>query len=83
VIRDLRLESAVVKSVETWDGDARIVEINSDVAGDRAIVELLIVSRGDPEPPWALAEEIRTRFGGPVELTVLYQGDEFFAVSAR
>jgi uncharacterized hydrophobic protein (TIGR00271 family) len=83
VIRDLRLESAVVKSVEMWDDDARIVEINSDVAGDRAIVELLIVSRGDPEPAWALAEEIRIRFGGPVELTVLYQGDEFFAVSAR
>ena len=83
VIRDLRLESAVVKSVEVWDDDARIVEIEADVADGRALVELLIVSRGDAEPAWELAEQIRERFGGPVELSVLYQGDESFAVSAR
>ena len=83
VIRDLRLESAVVKSVEAWDEDARIVEIEADVAGGEANVELLIVSRGDPEPVWALAERIRDRFGGPVVLSVLYQGDEHFVVTAR
>jgi len=83
VIRDLRLESAVVKSVEVWDADARIVEIDSDVDDGRAIVELLIVSQGEAEPAWELAEEIRGRFGGPVELRMLYQGDESFVVSAR
>lgn len=83
VIRDLRLESAVVRSVEAWDPDARIVEVNADVADGEAVVELLIVSRGDPEPVWELAERIRARFGGPVELEVLYQGDEFYSVSAR
>lgn len=83
VIRDLRLESAVVKSVEAWDEDARIVEIESDVTDGEANVELLIVSRGDPEPVWMLAQAIRERFGGPVVLSVLYQGDERFVVTVR
>jgi uncharacterized hydrophobic protein (TIGR00271 family) len=83
VIRDLRLESAVVQSVEAWDDEARIVEIEADVANGEANVDLLIVSRGDPEPVWMLAERIRERFGGPVVLSVLYQGDERFTVTAR
>ena len=83
VISDLRLDSAVVQSVEEWDADARIVEIAADVIDAEARVELLIVSRGEPEPIWELAEAIRARFGGPVELSVLYQGDEFFQVTAR
>lgn len=83
VIRDLRLESAVVQSVEVWDEDARVVEIEADVAGGEAVVELLLVSLGDPEPVWELAERIRERFGGPVVLSVLYQGDERFVVTAR
>jgi uncharacterized hydrophobic protein (TIGR00271 family) len=83
VIRDLRLQSAVVESVEVWDADARIVEIVADVADGEAEIQLLIVSRGEPEPVWALAERIRERFGGPVSLSVLYQGDQFFVVNAR
>ena len=83
VIRDLRLQSAVVKSVEVWDPDSRIVEIEADVVDGEAHVELLIVSRGEAEPVWALAERIRERFGGPVALSVLYQGDQYFVVNAR
>ncbi|MEQ8437372.1 MAG: DUF389 domain-containing protein [Ilumatobacter fluminis] len=83
VIRDLRLESAVVQSVEVWDPDARIVEIRADIAGDEADIELVIVSQGEAEPAWALAELIRDRFDGPVALSVLYQGDEHFVVNAR
>lgn len=83
VIRDLRLQRAVVGSVEAWDPDARLVEIEADVVDGEAQIELLIVSRGEAEPIWALAEGIRDRFDGPVELSVLYQGDEHFVVSAR
>ena len=83
VVEDTRLRSAVVRAVEAWDADARIVEVTADVVDGEANVELLVVSRGDPEPVWELAEQIRSRFGGPVELTMLYQGDEFYAVSAR
>lgn len=83
VIRDLRLQSAVVQAVEIWDDDARIVEIDADVAGGEAHIDLLIVGQGEPEPAWQLAEFIRERFGGPVELSVLYQGDEHFVVTSR
>ena len=83
VLSDQRLQNAVVRSVEAWDSDVRIVENESDVVGDRADVQLLLVGRGEPRPVWALAEEIRRRFGGPVDLRVLYQGNESFVVSAR
>jgi uncharacterized hydrophobic protein (TIGR00271 family) len=83
VLSDQRLQNAVVRSVEAWDSDVRIVENESDVVGDRADVQLLLVGRGQPRPVWALAEEIRRRFGGPVDLRVLYQGNESFVVSAR
>ena len=83
VLRDQRLQNAVIRSVEAWDDDVRIVESVADVAGDVATVELLLVGRGEPRPVLLLAEEIRSRFGGPVDLRVLYQGDELFVVSAR
>ena len=83
VLRDQRLQNAVIRSVEAWDGDVRIVESVADVAEGVATVELLLVGRGEPRPVLLLAEEIRSRFGGPVDLRVLYQGDELFVVSAR
>jgi uncharacterized hydrophobic protein (TIGR00271 family) len=83
VLRDQRLQNAVVRSVEAWDDDVRIVESVADVDDDVATVELLLVGRGEPRPVLLLAEEIRSRFGGPVDLRVLYQGDELFVVSAR
>ena len=82
-IADQRLKSAVVKSVEAWDDEARIVELEADVADGRATVELLVVGLGNAEPAWVLAEKIRDRFDGPVELRILYQGDQLFLVSAR
>ena len=83
VLDDQRLQNSVVRSVESWDDEVRIVEITSDVAGGRATVELLISGRGDPEPVWELAEQIRSRFGGPVDLEVLYQSNQSYQVSAR
>jgi uncharacterized membrane protein len=83
VLSDQRLQNAVVRSVEAWDDQVRIVESEADVAGGRATVELLLVGPGRPRPVWALAEEIRGQFGGPVDLRVLYQGNEVFVVSAR
>jgi hypothetical protein len=73
----------VVRSVESWDADVRIVESDADVSKGRASVELLLTGRGDPRPVWLLAQEIRSRFGGPVDLRVLYQGNDLFVVSAR
>ncbi len=83
VLDDQRLQNSVVRSVESWDAEVRIVEITSDVADGRATVELLLSGRGDPEPVWELAEQIRERFRGPVDLQVLYQSDQSYQVSAR
>ncbi len=83
VVRDQRLRGAVVRAVEQWDDEVRIVENDSDQADDRAYVELLIVGRGEPRPAWELAEHIRDLYGGPVELRLRYQADELFVVSAR
>lgn len=83
VLQDQQLQNAVIRSVEAWDDEVRVVEVTSDVAAGRATIELLLVGRGDPEPMWELAEQIRSRFGGPVDLRVLYQGNESFVVSVR
>ncbi len=82
-VADLRLERTVVQAVNAWDNDIRIVELDASVDGDLADVDLLVAGRGSPPPAWALADAIRDRFGGPVELRVLYQRDEQFSVSAR
>jgi len=82
-LEDARLRRAVVASVESWDDSVRILELDADATGDRGTVELLVVGTGDPRPAWVLAEGIRQRFDGPVDLRLRYQRDELFSVSAR
>ena len=82
-LRDAALERAVTQSVVAWDEQAEVRELESDVDDDLAVVELLISSPGEPRPAWRLAQEIRSRFGGPVDLRLLYQRDQQFVVSAR
>ena len=82
-LEDTRLRRAVVGSVEAWDDQVRIVDLVSDATDGRATVDLLVSGSGDPRPAWVLAEEIRQRFDGPVDLRLLYQRDELFTVSAR
>ena len=82
-LEDARLRRAVVASVESWDDNVRILELNADATDDRASVELLVVGSGDPRPAWILAEAIRDSFNGAVDLRLRYQRDELFTVSAR
>lgn len=82
-VDDARLRSAVVASVESWDDNVRILELDADAMDERATVEILVVGTGDPRPAWELAEEIRRRFGGPIDLRLRYQRDELYTVSAR
>jgi uncharacterized hydrophobic protein (TIGR00271 family) len=82
-VADLRLERTVVDAVDDWDDSVRIVDVSASVDGDVADVDLVVVGRGSAPPTWALADAIRDRFGGPVELRVFYQRDERFSVSAR
>jgi uncharacterized hydrophobic protein (TIGR00271 family) len=82
-LEDARLRRAVVSSVESWDDNVRILELDADATDTRASVELLLVGSGDPRPAWILAEAIRDNFNGPVDLRLRYQRDELFTVSAR
>lgn len=82
-IVDLRLQRAVTDSVSAWDDETRVVELTADVVGGLAEVELLVAGQGTPRPAWQLAEEIRDRFGGPVELRLLFEQDVLFEASAR
>ena len=82
-LRDARLEQAVVDAVAAWDDTARIVEMQADVAGDDATVELLLSGPNSPQPAWRLGQAIHDRFGGSVDLRMLYERDELFRVSVR
>lgn len=82
-IADVELRRAVVAAVPEWDDDARIVELQADVADGRASIDLLVSSPNTPRPAWRLAEGIQARFDGPVDLRLLYQQDALFQVSVR
>ena len=70
-------------AVVAWDDTVRIVELNAEVVGSRADVELLVSGPNEPQPAWRLAREIDQRFRGAVDLRLLYQRDELFEVSVR
>jgi uncharacterized hydrophobic protein (TIGR00271 family) len=82
-VEDARLRRAVVASVEAWDDNVRILELDADATDGRATVELLVVGTGDPRPAWVLVEGIRQRFDSPVDLRLRYQRDQLYTVSAR
>jgi uncharacterized hydrophobic protein (TIGR00271 family) len=82
-IEDTSLRRSVVSAIRAWDDRVRAVEVNADVAGGTATVEVLIIGSNDPRPAWLLATEIERRFGGPVDLRLFYQRDQLFEVSVR
>ncbi len=82
-LRDAALDRAVTQAVVEWDDEARVRELDANVDGGLGVVELLVSSPGEPRSAQRLAEESRERFGGPVDLRLLFQRDEQFVVSAR
>ncbi|MEM8621188.1 MAG: DUF389 domain-containing protein [Actinomycetota bacterium] len=82
-IRDVSLQRSVSSAVVAWDDTVRIVEMNADIVGGRADVELLLSGPNAPQPAWRLAREIDSRFRGAVDLRLFYQRDELFEVSVR
>ena len=82
-IEDASLRRTVSVSVVEWDDGVRVIELVADVVDARAMVELLVAGPNEPRAAWKLASEIEQRFGGPVDLRLLYQRDELFVVSVR
>lgn len=82
-LRDTTLRRSVTQAVREWDATAGIVELEAEVRDGRAVVEILVSGPNAAQPSWKLAEGIRSRFDGPVDLRLLYQRDELYVVSAR
>ncbi len=82
-LEDLSLQRSVAAAITEWDDDVRPLQILADVVDGIAEVEVVVAGSAEPRPAWQLAELIRDRFGGPVDLELLYERDELFQVSAR
>ncbi len=82
-VADASLRRSVASSILEWDDSVRVIDLEADVAGGKATVELLVAGPNEPRAAWKLAGEIERRFGGPVDLRLLFQRDELFAVSVR
>lgn len=82
-LEDADLRRAVVAAVQDWDGAARVVELDASSSGNNGTVELLVSGPNPAPPAWRLAEQIQDRFGGAVDLRLLYEQDQVFEVSVR
>lgn len=82
-IEDTSLRRSVASSIVVWDDTVRVIEVTADVVDGKANVELLLAGPNESQPAWELATEIERRFGGPVDLRLLYQRDELYEVSVR
>lgn len=82
-IQDTSLGRSVTRAVAEWDDSVRIIKLDADAGSSVATVELLVSGPNSVQPVWELAEAIERRFGGPIDLRLLYQRDELFVVSVR
>ncbi|MGI9612383.1 MAG: DUF389 domain-containing protein [Acidimicrobiales bacterium] len=82
-VEDTQLRQAVADAVTVWDPSARVIELAVDAGDGQATVDLLIAGPNTPREVWKLAEGIRDRFGGSVEMDMQYQQDVRFRVTAR
>lgn len=82
-IDENELRGNVAAAVRAWGPDVRVLELDAQLAGGLAKVDLLVVGQDETKRAWRLAEEIRDRFGGPVELRLRYQVVDELVVSGR
>lgn len=82
-VEDGQLRGVVVDAVSAWESSVRIVGLQADVRGGRAVVELLVAGPNPPDDVWQLAERISSDFGKPVDLELQYSVNQRFRVSVR
>ncbi|MFV1991659.1 MAG: DUF389 domain-containing protein [Acidimicrobiales bacterium] len=83
VFDDNQLRLAVARSIPEWDDTVEATSVLTEVVDGVAVVEIQLAGPHEPLPAWELAERIRERFGGPVELNMLYERVQEFEVSTR
>lgn len=82
-VADNRLKAAVADAVADWDSTVEILSIEADDRHGPSSVTVRVAGPNPPLPAWQLAEQIRDRHGGPIDLTLFHEIDEVFEVSAR
>jgi uncharacterized hydrophobic protein (TIGR00271 family) len=82
-LEDGRLRRIVARTIVDWDPSARVVDLNAEVRGGTAHVEVFVAGPSDPEEVWALVQDAQSRFGGPMEFELRYAQDRRFQVSIR
>ena len=82
-VRDRNLNRAVLDSIAEWDADARVVELEVVISGNRADIELDVVGPSENPEPWRLGDLIRDESGYDVDLELTYELSRRFQVSSR
>jgi len=82
-VRDRNLNRAVLASIAEWDADARVVELEVVISGNRADIELDVVGPSENPEPWRLGDLIRDESGYDVDLELTYELSRRFQVSSR
>ncbi|MGI9624553.1 MAG: DUF389 domain-containing protein, partial [Acidimicrobiales bacterium] len=80
---DSRLRRIAAESVSEWDPSSRIDDLTADVRGDTGHVQILLEGANKPQEVWLLAQDIQTRFGGPIVFELRYSQDLQFQVTVR
>ena len=82
-IEDSRLRGIVAEEITRWDPSARIVDLDAEVSGGTAEVEVLVAGPNEPREVWTLARSAQERFGGPLDFELRYAVDLRFEVVVR
>ena len=82
-IEDRNFNENVKAAITDWDQTVSVSSLDADVVDGVGEVSLLVVGANPPAPAWQLAELIRARHGGPVELEMAYEVESVVRVSAR
>lgn len=82
-IAENALRGRVTAAVQEWGPDVRVIELDTTLRGDHAEIDLLVAGPDNDLRAWRLAEGIRDRHGGPVDLRLRYQVNDIVVVSGR
>lgn len=73
VIADQSFTRDVISTVQVWDPSGRIIDLEADIDGNGATVNIVMASSESPAPAWRLAEELAANHERPVNVAVQYR----------
>lgn len=73
VIEEEAFARLVSSTVSDWDPRAAIVNLDTDIGGDRASIVITVATVGDGRPAWELAQLVADAQGVDVDVDIRYQ----------